>query len=160
MRSRAGLRAAAAAVVLGSALVVGPGAALGAGDAPTITRGGGVDRFEDDFILDLCGITTETTLTERWTLKEFPDGSSTLHTVRTFVPADARIPIEKAGSTSFNSADGSRVVVGTPILLIRKGEGVVVVDAGRVAFDPSGDISDVRGPHPFLSADLAELYCP
>lgn len=160
MSSRAGRVAAAAAVVLGCAVVVSPGAAVAAGGAPTITRGGGVDTFEDDFILDLCGIATETTLTERWTFKEFPDGSSTLHTVRTFVPADPRLPIEKAGATSFDSADGSRVVVGTPILLIRPGVGVVVVDAGRVSFDTSGAVSDVRGPHPFLSADLAELYCP
>ena len=54
------------------------------------------DRFHDDFILDMCGIDTWTTVTERWTLKTWPDGSQTFHTRRTFVPDDVRIPIEKA----------------------------------------------------------------
>ena len=57
------------------------------------------DRFHDDFIFDMCGIDTWTTVTERWTLKTWPDGSQTFHTRRTFVPDDPRIPIEKGAGT-------------------------------------------------------------
>jgi hypothetical protein len=148
------------AVVLVAALAGGAGPAAAAGGGPTVTSGGGTETFFDDFILDLCGIATETTITERWTRKQFPDGSETLQVVRTFVPADLRVPIEKGAGTSFIAPDGSRRVVGKPLQLIGRQGGVQVVDAGWVLFDPEGNLVEVRGPHPSLSADLADLYCP
>ncbi len=147
-------------VLLGAALVGGSPAAAAAGGGPVITKGGGTETFADDFILDLCGIATQTTVTEKWTLKVFPDGSSTFHDERTFVPADRRLPIEKGAATSFTAPDGSRRVVGKPIQLVGPKGGVRILDAGWVLFDPAGNLVDLRGPHPFLSADLVAAYCP
>jgi hypothetical protein len=125
--------------------------------SPAIERNSYVDRFADDFILELCGIETYTTVTERWSLKTFAGGSERLHVVRTFVSDDPRLPIEKGAATTFISPDGSRTVVGKPVQLIGPDGGVRLLDAGWVQF---GDDVTVRGPHPFLDADLADYYCP
>lgn len=127
---------------------------------PDVVRDGYVDRFQDDFIMDLCGIQTWTTVTERWSLKKFADGSETFHVVRTFVPDDPRIPIEKGAATSFFGADGSKTVVGTPIHLFGPGGGTTLIDAGRALFEADGNLTAVNGPHPSLDADLVEYYCP
>jgi len=103
MRTRGALMTTA---VLVAALAGGAGTAAAAGGGPTVTTGGGTETFADDFILDLCGIETETTVTERWTHKQFRDGSETLHVVRTFVSADPRLPVEKGAATSFIAPDG------------------------------------------------------
>ncbi len=130
-------------------------------DPPRIERDSHVDRFEDDLILELCGIRTWTTLTETWSSKKFADGSETLHVVRTFVPDDRRIPIEKGAGTSFVAADGTWTTVGTPIHLIaRGGGGTTLIDAGRALFDATGHLASANGPHPSLGADLARFYCP
>ena len=113
-------------------------------------------RFHDDFILDLCGIDTYTTLTERWTFKEFADGSTMLQVTRTFVPDDPRIPIEKGAGAAFTTPDGTRTVVGLPLLLFGE-RGTIVVAAGNTLF--SGDDMIVRGPDPDLN-DLSVYYCP
>jgi hypothetical protein len=55
---------------------------------------------------------------------------------------------------------GSFVGVGKPIQLIGPDGGVRLLDAGWVEFDPDGNASDVRGPHPSLDADLRDYYCP
>jgi len=147
------------AAILGAGALVGQAAPAGAAQ-PTIERGSNQETFQDDFLFDLCGIETRTTLVERWTLKERSDGSSTLHVVRTFTSEDPRIPIEKGAATTFTAADGSRRVVGKPLQLIGPSGGVRIIDAGWVEFDANGDPSDVRGPHPSLGADLADYYCP
>jgi hypothetical protein len=149
-------------LAVATALVVG---AVGAGvvqaRGPVQTRDAYTVTFHDDFIFDLCGIDTMTTLTEHWTFKEFSDGSATFHGTRTFTPEDTRIPIEKGAGTSFIAPDGSRRVVGKPIQLIsQNGGGVRILDAGWIEFDAVGDVRDVRGPHPFVTADVAEYYCP
>lgn len=157
MRARIGMVSVA---LLGAALIGGSSAAAAAGGGPVITKGGGSETFDDDFILDVCGIVTETTVTERWTHKQFADGSETLQVVRTFDPADPRLPIEKGAATSFTAADGIRRVVGKPLHLIWPHGGTRVVDAGWVVFDADGNVVEMRGPHPSLGADLADLYCP
>lgn len=144
-----------------AALVGGASPAVAAeSSGPTITRGGSEETFSDDFLLDLCGIAADVTLSERWTLKEFPDGSETLQVVRTFTSSDPRIPLEKGAATSFNAPDGSRVVVGKPVQLFDPDGGVLQLDAGWIAFDPIGDPADMRGPHTFHDLDPADLYCP
>ena len=147
-------------VLVGAAMSGGVPAATASGGKPVITTGGGTETFDDDFFLDLCGVVTQTTVTEKWTLTEFPDGSQTLHVRRTFDPADPRLPIEKGAGTSFTAADGSRWVVGKPIQLIGPDGGVRLRDAGRVLFDADGDVVRANGPHPSLDADLADYYCP
>lgn len=154
------VRASMVAVAVVGAVLSSTGAPAAAG-GPTVTKGGGTETFHDDFLFDLCGIATQTTLTERWSHKQFADGSETLQVTRTFVPADPRVPIEKAAGTSFTAPDGSRRVVGKPIQLIdQRGGGVRLLDAGWVTFDSNGDIVELRGPHPFLSTELAAAYCP
>ena len=147
-----------------TALVVTYGVAASAtpayaatGAAPTHERGSSVEVFADDLILDLCGIETTTTLTQRFETTTFPDGSQQVHVTRTYVSADPRIPIEKGAGTSFYTADGIQTVKGTPIHLISD-RGTILIDAGQVTF---GDELDVRGPHPSLFVpSLAPYYCP
>jgi hypothetical protein len=126
-----------------------------AGGGPTRVSDAYTETFFDDFILDLCGIETMTTVTERWTLKEFADGSSILHVTRTFVPEDPRLPIEKGAGTAFTTPDGTRTVVGLPLLLFGS-RGTIVVAAGQTIF---AEEVTVRGTNPDLS-DLAQYYCP
>ncbi len=148
-------------VTLAAALAGGAGtAAAGGGGGPVMTKGGDTVTFADDLFLEVCGIETDTTLTEKWTHKQFRDGSETLHVVRTFDPVDPRLPTEKGAATSFIAPDGSRRVVGKPLHLIWPNGGTRVVDAGWVVFDADGNLVEMRGPHPSLGADLADLYCP
>jgi len=139
-----------------AAITAGPTVAAG----PTRDGGSFTDRFFDDFILELCGIATFTTQTQRWSVKDFADGSAIVHVNRTFVSDDPRLPIEKGAATTFIAPDGTRTVIGKPIQLIGPHGGVRILDAGRVEFAPSGEVRRMSGPHPTLDADLADYYCP
>ena len=150
----AGATAVLSLVLAGPAVASAGGPLIRESDAYTV-------RFFDDLIFEMCGIETWTTLTERWTYTEYADGSAVLHNVRTFVPDDVRIPIEKGAATSFNAADGSRVVVGRPTSLrYRDGRGTVVLDAGRGVIDQNGDLVQVNGKANSWFVDLADVYCP
>jgi hypothetical protein len=140
------------ALVLGA---MSAGAVHAAG--PVRTTDSYTVTFYDDFIFELCGIDTFTTLTERWTLKEFADGSAILHVNREFVPEDPRIPIERGAGTSFFAPDGTQTVVGKPTQLFAPDGGLLLLDAGRVVF---GDELTIRGHVESLGADLAPYYCP
>ncbi|MGY1609407.1 MULTISPECIES: hypothetical protein [unclassified Geodermatophilus] len=154
-------RTASCSLVIATALGLTTVPATAASAAPpVIERGSFVDTFDDEFILDLCGIVTRTTLTQRWSSTVYPDGSETVHVVRTFVPEDPRVPVEKGAGTTFIAADGTRRVVGKPIQLFDPDGGVRLLDAGWVEFDPDGTVSRTRGPHPSLDVDLREYYCP
>jgi hypothetical protein len=153
MNRRAVTRSIATALVLG-AMTVG---AVQAG-GPNRISDAYTETFFDDFIFDLCGIETMTTVTERWTLKEFADGSATLHVTREFVPEDARIPLERGAGTSFFAADGTQTTVGSPTRLFSTdGRGLVLLDAGRVVF---GEDITIRGHVESFDVDLALYYCP
>jgi hypothetical protein len=153
--NRARILSIGAALILG---MVSAGAVQAGG--PERTSESYTDTFFDDFILELCGIETFTTLTERWTIKTFPDGSQHLHVNRLFVPEDTRIPIEMGAGTSFFEPDGSRVTVGSPTRLFDRDGGLRLVDAGRVSFDPDGNPLKMHGHIESLGVDLAPYYCP
>lgn len=139
------------AMTAGAVQASGP---LRDGDSYTVT-------FYDDFIFELCGIDTLTTLTERWTFKEFADGSAIFHVTRTFVPDDTRIPIERGAGSSLIEPDGSRVVVGKPTQLFDRHGGIRLIDAGRAVFDEFGEVVSISGQSVSLGADdLAPYYCP
>lgn len=123
------------------------------GDSYTVT-------FYDDFIFELCGIDTFTTLTERWTFKEFSDGSTILHVNRTFVPDDPRIPVEKGAGSSLTAPDGTRTVVGKPTQLFDPDGGIRLLDAGLAVLDPFGNVLVLHGHSESLGVDLAPYYCP
>jgi hypothetical protein len=139
-----------------AALTAGAGGAL-AGKPDAVHSGTYTDTFEDDFIFDLCRIETMTTVTERWTLTTYADGSQRFTNSRKFVPADVRIPIEYGAAMSTWDANGVQTVHGSPIRLQHRGEGIILLDAGFVTLS---DDPTVHGPHPSLDLDLAELYCP
>jgi hypothetical protein len=153
------------AAVVGLAAVGGvaaPAGASGGGGAPTIEHARYTDVLApDDFLLDLCGIETNTTVTELDILKTWPDGSQTFHVERTFVPDDPRLPIERGAGTSYFAPDGTQLrIVGKPIQLIsRRGGGVRALDAGQTIL---GDPTVVHG-HTDVglgNEDLAPFYCP
>jgi hypothetical protein len=134
------------------------GATAVLGAKPVTERSGRiVETFADDFILELCGIETMTTVTEHWTLTTYADGSQRFRDSRTFVSDDPRLPIEQGAGMSYWDANGVQTVHGSPIRLRRPGEGIILLDAGRVVFS---DPLVIRGPHPSLGMDLAEAYCP
>ena len=137
-------------------LAAGAGGALAA--KPVSEHSGQVrDTFFDDFIYDLCGIETMTRVTERWTLTTYADGSQRFTNSRKFEPADSRIPIEYGAAMSTWDANGVQTVHGSPIRLQRRGEGIILLDAGFVTLS---DDPTVHGPHPSLDLDLAQYYCP
>jgi uncharacterized protein Veg len=134
------------------------GATAVLGAKPETERSGRVvETFADDFILELCGIETMTTVTEHWTLTTYADGSQRFRDTRTFVSDDPRLPIEQGAGMSYWDADGVQTVHGSPIRLRRPGGGIILLDAGRVVFS---DPPVIRGPHPSLGMDLAGAYCP
>ena len=147
-------------LALGLALV-----ATTAGAAPTLAAkpeivhsGTYTDTFEDDFIFDLCGIETMTTVTERWTLTTYADGSQRFTNSRKFVPADPRIPIEYGAAMSTFDVNGVQTVHGSALRLQRRGEGIILLYAGfhQLSEDPT-----IHGPFPAsLESDLSEYYCP
>ena len=147
------------ALVAAGALASSPPAAASA-SGPTIVRGLDEEIIFDDFIFELCGITADVTVSERWTVKEFPDGSYTLQTVRTYTSSDPRIPVEKGAATSFNFPDGSKIVVGKPAQLFDPDGGIRVVAAGWIEIDPDDVTLEAHGRDTYRTADQAELYCP
>jgi hypothetical protein len=151
--------------IAGAALVLAAGVAApaSAGGKPVFRESQSyTERFFDDVILELCGIETWTTLKERWTFTEFADGSAHFQNVRTFIPDDIRIPIEKGAGSSHIAPDGTRRVTGSPFRIYnRLTGGVTVIAAGNVTLDPDGNPLRVRGQFPDMSdAALATYYCP
>ena len=132
-------------------------AAVASGGKPTIEHEVINETFFDDFILDICGVATNTTLTQRTTIKTFPDGSVTVHVNAEFVPDDPRIASERNAFIDRIAPDGTLTTGGLAIRLYRDGEGTVIRDAGWVRFLEDGLV--VRGPHPFLETDPADVYC-
>ena len=146
----------AASLALG-ALGVGSTAVLAA--KPVIEHSGQVNEtFFDEFIFETCGIATMTTVREHWTLTTYADGSQRFRDSRKFTSDDPRLPIEYGAGMSTFDVNGVQTVHGSPIRLrFPGGGGIVLRDAGLVRF---GDDPTIRGPHPSLGMDPAEMYCP
>lgn len=150
---RSTLARAVAIAAIGSTIFAGSVSAA----APT-------DRVSDSYTVrfhdPLCGIDQETTLTERWTWTEFSDGSATLHVVRTFVPDDPRLPVEKGAGSNHMSPDGTETVTGAPLLLFwpesTGKHGIMVVAAGKAVFSMDG--ATFRGTNPDLSDEALDRY--
>lgn len=90
---------------------------------PIVERSAQTVTFFDDYIFELCGVATDTTLTERIVTKTYLDGSQTVHINAWFVPEDPRIASEQDARTDVIAPDGTRTVKGLAIRLYRKGEG-------------------------------------
>lgn len=161
MRRLAAHAAALAALTIAAtapaAAAPGNGQAGGHGGKPTVEREATTVTFFDDFIFDVCGVSTETTLKQRVTTKTFPDGSQRVHVNAEFVPDDPAIASERNAFTDVIDRDGTLTTVGLAIRLYRHGSGTVIRDAGWVRFLEDGLV--VRGPHPFLDIDPADVYC-
>ena len=129
----------------------------GHGGRPTVERWASTVTFFDDYVLEVCGVATNTTLTERVLTKTYPDGTQTVHVNAEFIPDDPRIASERDAFTDAIEPDGTLTTKGLAIRLYRKGEGTIIRDAGWVRFLDDGFV--VRGPHPFLDTDPAEVLC-
>jgi hypothetical protein len=142
-----------------AAIVASPTAtaAAGQGGKPVVEREVVEETFFDEYILDICGVETNTTFTQRSVVKTFPDGSRTVHTVARWVPDDPTIASELDARTDIFASDGTQTVKGLAIKVYRKGEGTIIRDAGWVRFLQDGVL--FRGPHPFLETDPAEVFC-
>lgn len=123
----------------------------------TVHSGKYTDTFFDDFILELCGIETMTTVTEHWTLTTYADGSQRFTNGRKFVPLSTELTwIEYGAGMSTWDANGVQTVHGSPLRIQRRGEGMILLDAGYVTLT---DDPTIHGPHPSLEMDLADVYC-
>lgn len=152
---------AAAAAITPTALSAARSPAV-AGSAPLVVHSQYTDVLApDDFFLDLCGISTTTTVKEVDILKTWPDGSQTFHVERSFVPSDQRLPIERGAGTAYFAPDGSMTAItGKPIQLIDRHGGVRALDAGLTVL---GGPTAVHHGHLDVGIDnpnLAALYCP
>jgi hypothetical protein len=154
---KGGRLALAVAMVALIALVTAATAVAAPRGKPVVEREVIEETFFDDFILDICGVATNTTLVQRTTTKTFPDGSQTVHVNAEFVPDDPTIASERNAFTDVIAPDGTLTTKGLAIRLYRKGEGTIIRDAGWVRFLEDGLV--VRGPHPFLETDPADVYC-
>ena len=156
--------AAVTTALLLAATVAGTTSAAGSGKGGPVFRESQAYtvRFFDDAIWELCGIETWTTLKERWTFTEFADGSAHFQNVRTFIPDDVRLPIERGAGSSHIAPDGTRTVTGSPFRVYdRHGGGILVIAAGDVRLDADGNPLRIRGQLPDMSDEaLAGYYCP
>ena len=147
-----------ALVVALAAVFASPAAAApGHGGKPVVEREVVERTFFDDFVLDLCGVATNTTETRRTTTQTWPDGSVTVHSYTEFVPEDPTIASERSSRTDIYEPDGSVTIKGLAIRLYRQGEGTIIRDAGWLRLDEDGLV--FNGPHPFLETDPADVYC-
>jgi hypothetical protein len=149
------LAAPIAAIAAMAAFASPPAMAAG----PTVEREVTQETFFDEFTLEVCGVETNTTKTERLVIKRFPDGTETVHVVVEYVPDDPSIATERYARTDIYEVDGSITIKGLGVRLYRKGEGTIILAAGWVRFDEDGDLVDGRGPHDFLDTDPADVYC-
>ena len=159
MRRRMALPTVTACVL---AMNLGPAAAASAA-GPVVEHAHYTDYIvHDDFFLDLCGIDTNTSVTETDTLKTWPDGSQTFHVERTFVPEDPRLPIERGSGTAYYAADHETLlrIVGKPLQLFEPGGGIRVLDAGQSLFGPDGTVLHGHIVVGVDAPDLAAYYCP
>jgi hypothetical protein len=147
----------AAALATTAAAASASGDAARHGGAPDVEREVSEETYFDEFIFDLCGIATQTTETQRLTIKTYPDGYETVHVNAQWVPDDPRIASERYARTDIFELDGSLTIKGLGVRLYRKGEGTTIVAAGWVNFSEDGVVG--RGPHDFLDMDPADLYC-
>jgi hypothetical protein len=150
---RSTLARAVAIAAVGSAILAGSVSAA----SPTVRVS---DSYTERFHDPLCGVDQMTTLTERWTWTEFADGSATLQVVRTFVPDDPRLPVEKGAGTNHISPDGTETVTGAPLVLFwpesTGKHGVMVIAAGKAVFSEDG--VTFRGDTPDLSDEALDRY--
>jgi hypothetical protein len=153
-------RITSAVVAAGLAAVAAPTALAtpGHGGKPTVEREVVEETLSpDDLFLDVCGVETNTTYRQRTTTKTFPDGSQTVQFVASWVPDDPSLASERDARTDFYAPDGTRTIVGLAIRLYRHGEGTIIRDAGWLRVLEDGLL--IRGPHPFLETDPADVYC-
>jgi hypothetical protein len=152
------LRGLAVIAATGVALTVISTPAMAAGHGrPTMEREVIHETFFDEFALEVCGIATNTTRSERIIVKTFPDGTERVHVVTAYVPEDPRVASERYARTETYALDGSITIKGLGVRLYRKGEGTIIRAAGWVRFDEDGMTG--KGPHDFHDFDPADLYC-
>ncbi len=85
-----------------------------------------------------------------------------LDAVETNVETGKSVLEHDVGTLVIDLSTGETTVLG-PIRLKRPNGGVLVIDVGKVVFDPAGNITFAAGPHPFfvtLGGDFAQLLCP
>jgi len=151
-------RTALAAAALAFTLVAPDAlAASGHGGKPTVEREVVEETYFDDFIYDLCGVETNTTLTQRITIKTFPDGTETVHSVSLYVPDDPSIASERNARTDIFAPDGTYTIKGLGIRLFTADDRVIVVGAGWLRVTDDG--MEIRGPDRYFESDPVDLYC-
>jgi hypothetical protein len=140
--------------------------------------------FRDDFLSDACGFDVYTEFTVKGVFTLFDDFSGKDHqNFEAIYSAGGKRLIERDGFTVFftpetQSVEGSILTItfsetfkGLPLKWMQPGNGVLIRDAGRVTFDYTvvidldtgeeisfeQEVSDVKGPHPFLDLTQQEL---
>jgi hypothetical protein len=69
------------------------------------------------------------------------------------------LPFSQVWVNTFDLVAGTRTVVGKAFLMTDPGEGVVILDSGRVVFDAPFHVSFEAGRHDVLHGDIDQLAC-
>jgi hypothetical protein len=126
-----------AAMTVLAAIAAAPAMAGGGGE-PTVEREVIHETFFDDYIFDICGVETDTTHTQRTTIKTFPDGSETVHRIAEWVPDDPGIASERWGRTTGSRPTARSRLSGSP-------SGSTGREKGRSSATPDGSGSSRTG---------------
>jgi hypothetical protein len=84
-------------------------------------------------------------------------GTFTNAVTRTTVPESAHFVITHTLLTPGDPSTDQATVTGLFAKVVLPGGGIILQDAGRVVFDPSGDITFEAGKHQFTDSQLADL---
>ena len=158
--------ATALAIVMLVPLLAQPAAA----NQPLISR----MQFNQDFIVPagaFCAFSIQVVEDVKVTEKTFFDSWENPIRVATFVRVDVTaINLSNGNSLTernrftvfFDIPFEGDTFVGLPFRIKVPRGGTVTFDAGRIEFDPDGNIIFVAGPHPLAEGgfDFAGVYCP
>lgn len=159
MRTLGRLGLAAAVGMLATVAVV-PAASA---STPSVDHFTSQDSFYASTLSAECGFDIWRDSSATWTIISFQDGSVQVHGEGVDVfSANGRSVTERDAFTYFFSADGSYTITGADYHAYQPGAGLVVIDAGKVGFDPDGNIVLLDGPHPIVldGYDRAPTFCP
>lgn len=110
-----------------------------------------------------CGFTVTRDITGRGTIIGYADGSVLVAATEVDIwTANGKSATERDAYQYHIGADGSAAVTGADYHILQPHTGVLVVDTGRVAIDPDGNVVMLAGLHPIVldGYDRGPWLCP
>ena len=131
-----------------------------AADTPSIERFDYHQVFVAPGLSAACGFSILRDQTGQGVDAVYGDGSERLDIQEVDVwTANGKSITERDAFSVYIAVDGSVTVSGANYHAIQPGTGLVVIDAGRVAWNADGDIVVLDGPHPVVLDGRAATFC-